>query len=93
MSRRYTLAVDFDGVIHRYDSPWVAPHVIPDGPVDGALDWLLAAVEKFEVVIFSTRRKTWRGRRAVRRWLRKHVGYFGWHGTAEHRGLSCKVDE
>jgi hypothetical protein len=46
-NERHTIAVDFDGVIHRYDSPWV---------------------------IFSTRCKTWRGRMAMRKWLKKHAG-------------------
>lgn len=70
---RYTVAVDFDGVIHRYDSPWVAPHVIPDGPVFGAIEWLFQTLQRFDVVIFSTRCKTWRGRRAMRAWLKKHA--------------------
>jgi hypothetical protein len=74
MSERYTVAVDFDGVIHRYDSPWVNAHTIPDGPVDGAIEWLYRTLQKFDVVIFSTRCKTWRGRRAMRRWLAQHAG-------------------
>lgn len=69
MSKRYTIAVDFDGVIHSYTSPWVDPHVIPDPPTEGALDWLKAMCVSFDVVIFSTRCRTWRGRRAIRRWL------------------------
>ncbi len=30
---RYTVAVDFDGVLHAYISPWVNAHTIPDPPV------------------------------------------------------------
>jgi hypothetical protein len=66
---KYTVCVDFDGVLHSYTSPWINAHTIPDPPVEGAIEWLLAMLEKFEVVIFSTRCKTWRGRRAMRRWL------------------------
>lgn len=66
---RYTICVDFDGVLHSYTSPWVNAHTIPDEPVEGAIHWLLQMIEKFDVVIFSTRCKTWRGRRAMRRWL------------------------
>lgn len=73
-TKRYTVAVDFDGVLHRYDTPWIAPHIIPDEPVDGAIEWLITTIQKFDVVIFSTRCRTWRGRRAVRRWLREHAG-------------------
>ena len=67
---RKTVAVDFDGVLHSYTSPWVAPHVIPDPPVEGAMGWLTEIGRDFDVVIFTTRGRTWRGRRAVRRWLR-----------------------
>ena len=34
--RNYSIAVDFDGVIHSYTSKWVAADVIPDPPVSGA---------------------------------------------------------
>jgi hypothetical protein len=73
MSRR-TICVDFDGVLHSYIQPWIAPHVIPDPPVDGAVEWLFEIIQHFDVVIFSTRAKTWRGRRAIRRWIYKHWG-------------------
>lgn len=74
MGKRYTIAVDFDGVIHRYDTPWKAAHIIPDKPVDDAIRWLNEMVQKFDVVIFSTRCKSWRGRRAVRKWLQYYSG-------------------
>jgi hypothetical protein len=83
---RYTVAVDFDGVIHRYDSPWIAPHVIPDPPVPGAISWLFEMAQRFSVVIYSTRARTWRGRRAMRRWL-KVYGEACWFETMGHRGL------
>lgn len=70
----YTVAVDFDGVLHSYTTPWVNAHTIPDPPVEGAIEWLAATIQKFDVVVYSTRCKTWRGRRAVRRWLRQHSG-------------------
>lgn len=83
---RYTVAVDFDAVIHRYDSPWVNAHTIPDGPVDGAISWLHVTIQKMDVVMFSTRCKTWRGRRAVRRWLREQSGNL-WHDGPGYRGI------
>lgn len=61
----YTIAVDFDGVIHSYSSPWTAAHEIPDPPVEGAIDWLNVMAGKFAVVIFTTRGKTVEGRDAV----------------------------
>lgn len=70
--KRYTVAVDFDGVLHSYIHPWVAPHVIPDPPVPGAIAWLVQLRARMDVVIFTTRARTWRGRRAVRRWLNEN---------------------
>lgn len=32
------LCLDFDGVIHRYDSGWKGPLVIADGVTDGFFD-------------------------------------------------------
>lgn len=72
--KKYTVCVDFDGVLHAYTSPWVNAHTIPDPPVVGAIEWLWNMVQKFEVVIFSTRCKTLRGRWAMTRWLRKYAG-------------------
>lgn len=74
MSRRYTVAVDFDGVLHAYTSPWTNAWTIPDPPIFGAIEWLADAVRKFDVVIFSTRCRSWRGRLAIRAWLKKHCG-------------------
>jgi hypothetical protein len=63
------LCVDFDGVVHRYDSPWINEHTIPDAPVTGALRWLWKATEWFSVVIYSSRSKTEAGRSAMRAWM------------------------
>jgi hypothetical protein len=71
---RYTVAVDFDGVIHSYTSPWAGADVIPDPPVPGAIEWLLEISKKFTVVLFTTRGETNAGQYAVRAWLDKH----GW---------------
>lgn len=73
MMKSYSIAVDFDGVLHSYTSPWVAEDVIPDPPVDGAIAWLLEMVRRFEVVIHTTRGKTADGQEAVRRWLVEHA--------------------
>ena len=78
--KRWTVAVDFDGVIHSYTSPWINAHTIPDPPVDGAIEWLHQMVQQFKVVIYSTRCKTWRGRRAMQRWLKEHAGGIWYEG-------------
>lgn len=70
----YSIAVDFDGVIHSYTSPWTKAHEIPDPPVVGAILWLSQMVQDFNVWILSTRCKTFRGRRAVRAYIKQHAG-------------------
>lgn len=85
-NERYTVAVDFDGVLHAYLTPWVNAHTIPDAPIEGAIEWLWRTVQKFDVVIYSTRCKTWRGRRAVKAWLAKYSGNL-YHESAASRGV------
>lgn len=73
---RPSLGVDFDGVIHSYTTPHVAAHIIPDPPVieqgtdRNAIEWLWDMQLDYEVFIFTTRGLTWRGRRAIRKWLK-----------------------
>lgn len=49
------LCLDFDGVIHSYTSGWQGADNIPDPPVPGAATFLAAAVEQFNVAVFSSR--------------------------------------
>jgi len=86
VKRRYTVACDMDGVLHEYSTPWIAPHVIPDSPVAGAIEWLHKTLQEFAVVIFTTRGRTWRGRRAVRRWLKKY-GNIMWDTYGDIHGF------
>lgn len=51
------LCLDFDGVCHSYTSGWQGADVIPDPPVDGLFEFLEAASEVFDIVIFSSRSK------------------------------------
>lgn len=76
MSKRYTLAVDCDGVLHSYTSGWQGANSLPDPPVEGAIDWLNDIVQHFEVVILTTRGDQEGGNVAVLYWLREH-GYTG----------------
>jgi hypothetical protein len=66
------LCFDFDGVIHSYTSGWKGPRKIPDPPVSGALEYLVTALDHFEVHIFSSRSKYIGGRWAMKRWLARH---------------------
>jgi len=79
------ICVDFDGVIHSYESGWKGVSNIPDDPVEGSIDWLqdnlpvpdaiCAMAPKHEgpiVQIYSSRSKSWFGRRAMKKWLVKN---------------------
>lgn len=72
-SNKPILCLDFDGVIHSYTSGWKGARVIPDSPVEGALEFIIEATKSFEVHIFSSRSNYWRGRSAMQKWLRKHL--------------------
>lgn len=67
------LCLDFDGVIHDYKSGWQGASVISDPPVYGALKFLVGALDHFEVHIYSSRSHQWGGRRAMKKWLKKHL--------------------
>jgi hypothetical protein len=86
---RYTVAVDFDGVLHSYTTPWINAHTIPDPPVEGAIAWLFHTIQKFNVVIFSTRCKTPEGVEAIKEWLLEH-GEVVWGGGSRGFGL-CDI--
>lgn len=73
---RYTIAVDFDGVIHSYTTPWQAANICPDPPVPGAIGWLNKMVAEFDVVIHTTRGDLPGGNEAVLAYLRDN-GYTG----------------
>lgn len=49
------LCLDFDGVINSYESGWRGANVIPDPPVPGAIEALLAYTRHFTVCIHSSR--------------------------------------
>lgn len=76
------LCLDFDGVIHSYTSRWQGADVIPDGPVDGAIAFILGALHRFDVVIFSSRSNQPGGLKAMQRWLKEHAGACWWESPA-----------
>lgn len=71
-----TIAVDFDGVIHAYTSPWRGSSMyIDDAPVPGSIEWLTAMVETHDVFVFSCRlldTKRDHVANAMRVWLLAH---------------------
>lgn len=69
---RYTICVDFDGVLHQYDGKWGGHEVIPGEPVPGAIEWLEQTAEHFKVAVLTTRCFTFEGRMAVLQWLARY---------------------
>ena len=64
------LCLDFDGVIHSYESGWVYADFIPDPPVPGAFEFIYQALQHdFEVNIFSSRSHQDGGIRAMQIWM------------------------
>lgn len=69
-----TIAIDFDGVLHSYETGWHKDTILPaDAPVAGAqrfIKWLVEA--GYEVVIFSTRAETKILKEGMKLWLEEH---------------------
>lgn len=63
------LCLDFDGVIHSYTSGWRGAAIIVDKPVPGAVGFLHAATNEFEIHIFSSRSNQEGGIKAMQMWL------------------------
>lgn len=67
------LCLDFDGTLHSYKSGWQGADVIPDAPVDGAIEFLVQAVEKFRVNIYSSRSHQPFGIEAMKLWTQVNL--------------------
>ena len=69
-----TICLDFDGVLHSYESGWQGADKIPDDPVPGAMDFLYDVLkdERFNVVIYSSRSSHDGGIGAMESWLVEH---------------------
>ena len=85
------LCIDFDGVLHSYESGWKGPRNIPDEPVIGAIHWLRSLLSdpestccmaprylEFDVQIFSSRSRYWGAKGAMKRWLMKWFQVYGY---------------
>jgi len=60
-----TIAIDFDGVIHKYSKGWQNGEIY-DEPIEGSLEAIIELLEKdYRVTIFTTREFT----TEVRRWI------------------------
>jgi hypothetical protein len=72
--RPSTVAVDFDGVIHAYSRGWQDGSIY-DGPLPGAFDGLRSLMERYAVMIHTTRAPA-----DVARWIKAQAGIeTAWH--------------
>ena len=62
------LCLDFDGVLHEYHDGW-RDGKIYDPPVKGAKEAVEQYLEKFDVVVYSARARTYEGRIEMEHWL------------------------
>jgi hypothetical protein len=60
--------------------------VIPDPPVEGAIAFMLGALNHFDVVIFSSRSHQPGGTAAMQNWLQHHAGAT-WYESPDGPGL------
>lgn len=67
------LCIDFDGVLHSYESGWQGAAVVIDPPVKGAIEFLRLAVQHFRVAVYSSRSGQPGGINAMRSWLEMHI--------------------
>lgn len=72
-TRKPLLCLDFDGVLHRYDSGWQGADCCPDPMTDGAEDFLRKAVKLFRVAVHSSRSCQTLGIEAMQLWLKSQL--------------------
>lgn len=64
------IALDFDGVIHQYVTPWQDALTVSDPPMPGAFEFILTLLDKnYEVAIISSRNRTIHGQHAMATWM------------------------
>ena len=79
------ICLDFDGVLHSYESGWIRADVIPDPPVDGAIKTLYGYLEAgLSIAILSVRSALPGGIQAMREWLGKHDREYRYQNRVRH---------
>lgn len=69
---KYTVVLDFDGVIHSYTSGWYGDGVVADPIVDGIKEAIEELRKKYKVVVVSSRCACQEGREAIKNYLDKN---------------------
>ena len=65
MENKRIIAIDFDGVIHRYSDGWMDGSIY-DTPTDGACEAIIKLKKNFDVIIFTTRED----HDAIKKWFK-----------------------
>ena len=83
------ICLDFDGVIHPFTTPFKDWGIIPDPPVEGALEWMFDAIQTVDISVLSVRSNYFTGRAGMRSWLKRHAEEMDlWDPPSKaHRGL------
>lgn len=68
-TRRRTICIDFDGVIHSYRSGWQGEQTIADPPIHRSKEAIAVLRKTYRVVVHSARCRSEEGRRAIQHWL------------------------
>ncbi|GGD31446.1 hypothetical protein [Aureimonas glaciei] len=75
MTHKKIIALDFDGVLHAYTTPWSDAETVSDGPTPGAMEFLrdLTNDGRFQVVVVSSRLNEPSGDIAVQEFIRSNL--------------------
>lgn len=72
MSKRYTIAIDFDGTLHPYTAGWTGLTPEHEPPTKGAAEAIAMLAQTHDIVIFSSRCTHPGGVAGVWAWLREY---------------------
>lgn len=79
------VCLDFDGVLHSYDTEWQDAAIIPDPPVDGAIAAVYGYLDAgLTLAILSVRSSLPGGIQAMREWLDKHDAEYRYQNKIHH---------
>ena len=70
--KRRTICLDFDGVVHSYQTGWHGETIISDPPIHRVDQAINRLRKDFRVVVFSARCRSDEGVQAIKDWLTKH---------------------
>ena len=82
MAEHDTIAIDFDGVIHKYSKGWQDGSIY-DEPVDGVAEALCLLSMRFNLVIYTARQD----KEAVKRWMDEKV----WNGNKTFKPTDIEI--